>query len=173
MASAQDNPTPTVFITNEKSAITLMELSKGDEREPVDAAEVFDLLRHLLDPEHPELTLEQLKVVELDKINVRGRVINVQFTPTVPTCSVATLIGLTLKTKLIHSMPRRYLVNVSVFPKAHDLEDAINKQLADKERVCAALENPNLVTVINKGILGTDILDASFHKFWNSPVDVA
>merc|ERR1711988_1195719 len=140
--------------------------------EPVDAAEVYDLLRHLIDPEHPELTLEQLKVVELDKISVDGRRINVMFKPTVPTCSVATLIGLTLKTKLIHSMPRRYQVNVSVFPDSHELEDAINKQLADKERVCAALENPNLVTVINKGIVGTDVLDESFAQFWSSPVDV-
>ena len=38
-------------------------------RDPFDDREVFDLIRDLNDPEHP-LTLEQLNVVELDKVHV-------------------------------------------------------------------------------------------------------
>ena len=35
--------------------------------DPFDPREVFDLIRNVNDPEHP-LTLEQLNVVELDKV---------------------------------------------------------------------------------------------------------
>ena len=38
-------------------------------KDPFDAREIFDLIREINDPEHP-LTLEQLNVVELDKIDV-------------------------------------------------------------------------------------------------------
>jgi hypothetical protein len=41
-------------------------------------------------------------------------------------------------------------VQVRITPGSHNTEDAINKQLADKERVCAALENPYLLDVVNK-----------------------
>ena len=55
-----------------------------------------DYIRDIMDPEHP-YTLEQLKVVEEDKIIVSDDgyycQIVVQYTPTVPHCSLATLIG--------------------------------------------------------------------------------
>lgn len=38
-------------------------------------------------------------------------------------------------------------------PGTHSTEEAVNKQLNDKERVAAALENPNLVDMVNKVIL--------------------
>ena len=37
--------------------------------DPFDPREVFDLIRDVNDPEHP-LTLEQLNVVELDKVGI-------------------------------------------------------------------------------------------------------
>lgn len=37
----------------------------------LDADEIFDLLRDINDPEHPNLTLEQLSVVQRDLISVR------------------------------------------------------------------------------------------------------
>lgn len=37
--------------------------------DPFDSREIFDLIRDINDPEHP-LTLEQLNVVELDKVQV-------------------------------------------------------------------------------------------------------
>ena len=65
---------------------------------------------------------------------------------------MATLIGLCLRVKLMRSLPQRFKVNVSIEPGTHASEKTINKQLRDKERVCAALENKHLVGVVNKCI---------------------
>ena len=54
---------------------------------------IIDLIRSVSDPEHPTTTLEQLGVVSADQISIRGNRVNVQFTPTVPHCGSATLIG--------------------------------------------------------------------------------
>jgi hypothetical protein len=72
--------------------------------------------------------------------------------PTIPHCSMATLIGLCLRVKLLRSLPQRFKVNVQIQPGSHASEKAINKQLRDKERVCAALENKHLAGVVNKCI---------------------
>merc|ERR1712061_942863 len=87
---------------------------------------------------------------------VSDKSVAVRSTPTVPTCSVATLIGLTIKAKLQRSLPRRFKVDVEITPGTHNQEDQVNKQLGDKERVAAALENPALRNLINNGIAGTD-----------------
>ena len=42
-------------------------------------------------------------------------------------------------------------------PGTHASEAAVNKQLNDKERVAAALENDNLLGVVNKCLLGADV----------------
>jgi hypothetical protein len=47
-------------------------------------------------------------------------------------------------------------VDISVTPGTHSTEDAVNKQLNDKERVAAALENPNLVDMVNKCLHGSE-----------------
>jgi hypothetical protein len=72
--------------------------------------------------------------------------------PTIPHCSMATLIGLSLRVKLLRSLPSRFRISVQIEPGAHASEIGINKQLRDKERVCAALENKHLVGVVNKCI---------------------
>lgn len=158
-----DNPNPVVY----KAADTLTHRSLWDLLEPDDVStdadadavttqEVYESLRWLSDPEHPNLTLEQLKVVEVGRVWVEDRRIYVRFTPTVPTCSVATLIGLSIKAKLQRSLPRRYKIDVDITPGSHNQEDQVNKQLGDKERVAAALENPSLRNLINTGIANTD-----------------
>ncbi|KAM0792116.1 Cytosolic iron-sulfur assembly component 2B [Microbotryomycetes sp. NB124-2] len=61
----------------------------------IDREEVFDLIRSISDPEHP-LTLEQLAVVSAPQITVNNGSrpsVLVEFTPTIPHCSMATLIG--------------------------------------------------------------------------------
>jgi hypothetical protein len=83
-----------------------------EEREEIDEQEVFgtlcllltlsllmrreDLLRSITDPEHP-LTLEQLAVVSASQIKVSNKPgherVLIEFTPTIPHCSMATLIG--------------------------------------------------------------------------------
>lgn len=126
-------------------------------RDCIDSDEVFEHIRHLNDPEHP-LTLEQLNVVSPSLIDVddNANKCDVCFTPTIPHCSMATLIGLSIRVKLIRSLPPRFKVSVKVTPGTHASEHAVNKQLNDKERVAAALENTHLLKVVNKAIAHTD-----------------
>ena len=69
---------------------------------------------------------------------------------------MATLIGLCLRVKLLRSLPPRFKVDILITPGTHASEAAVNKQLNDKERVAAALENSHLLTVVNKCIANTD-----------------
>lgn len=112
-----------------------------------------DLIRNINDPEHP-LTLEELHVVENSLITVDNKksIIKVMYTPTIPHCSMATLIGLSIRVKLLRCLPPRFKVTVEVTPGTHASEHSVNKQLADKERVAAALENSHLIKVINQCI---------------------
>ena len=72
----------------------------------IDEFEIFDMLRHINDPEHP-LTLEALQVIkhELISIDQRSNTVIVRFTPTIPNCSMATLIGLMIRVKLHRCLP--------------------------------------------------------------------
>lgn len=75
---------------------------------------------------------------------------DVKFTPTIPHCSMATLIGLSIRVQLMRALPSRFKVSVQIAPGTHVSEQAVNKQLADKERVAAAQENSMLLEVINQ-----------------------
>lgn len=112
-----------------------------------------DLLRSITDPEHP-VTLEQLRVVTPEDITVAGNRVLVYLTPTIPHCSMSTLIGLSLRVRLLRSLPPRYRVDIRIKPGSHQSEHAVNKQLNDKERVQAALENTHLLQVV-EGCLAT------------------
>ncbi|XP_077982738.1 cytosolic iron-sulfur assembly component 2B-like [Glandiceps talaboti] len=131
------------------------EVTFGEEDDEVfdriDSREVFDLIRNINDPEHP-LTLEDLNVVEQTHVEVDDEEseVKVNFTPTIPHCSMATLIGLSIRVKLLRSLPQRFKVDVIITPGSHASEAAVNKQLSDKERVAAALENNSLLQVVNQ-----------------------
>ena len=75
----------------------------------------IDLIRHINDPEHP-LTLEELNVVQEDLIciNNKENSISVHFTPTIPHCSMATLIGLSIRVCLLRSLPNRFKVSSNI-----------------------------------------------------------
>lgn len=85
-------------------------------------------------------------------VNNAENEIKVLYTPTIPHCSMATLIGLSIRVKLLRCLPSRFKVSVEVTPGTHASENSVNKQLADKERVAAALENTHLIKVINQCI---------------------
>lgn len=125
------------------------QLSRSDD--PIQEDEIFEIIRSIQDPEHP-LTLEQLGVVSRQQIDVDLPYVRVRFTPTIPHCSMATLIGLSITVKLLRSCPPQCKMKVSIEPGTHNSESSINKQLADKERVCAALENKHLLSIVNKCI---------------------
>jgi metal-sulfur cluster biosynthetic enzyme len=116
---------------------------------------VYQLIRRINDPEHP-LTLEQLRVVHEDdcSVDLDDRRMLVWYTPTIPHCSMATLIGLSIRARLGERFLPAYHVDVRVKPGTHVSELSINKQLADKERVAAALENEQLAAVVQECLVG-------------------
>ncbi|XP_046367117.1 cytosolic iron-sulfur assembly component 2B-like [Haliotis rufescens] len=150
MAGDLDNANPVVY-QSAKDRDILPENEDENVVDEIDTREVFDLIRIINDPEHP-LSLEELKVVEESRVQVsdRDNSVKIEFTPTIPHCSMATLIGLSIRVKLIRSLPARFKVDVSITPGTHASEEAVNKQLADKERVAAALENSHLLEVVNQ-----------------------
>uniref|UniRef100_A0AAG5D813 MIP18 family-like domain-containing protein n=1 Tax=Anopheles atroparvus TaxID=41427 RepID=A0AAG5D813_ANOAO len=147
-----ENINPNVYKKCEDRKLTIDDENE-DVVDPFDEREVFDLIRNINDPEHP-LTLEELHVLEQSLITVDNEKnsIDILFTPTIPHCSMATLIGLSIKVKLLRALPPRFNVTVEINPGTHASEHAVNKQLADKERVAAALENTHLMEVINQCI---------------------
>ncbi|KAM8799335.1 cytosolic iron-sulfur assembly component 2B [Eudromia elegans] len=156
-----ENANPLIYRRSSERPVTARE--EDDELpDSIDDREIFDILpglahliRSINDPEHP-LTLEELNVVEQVHVKVSDTesTVAVAFTPTIPHCSMATLIGLSIKVKLIRSLPERFKVDVHITPGTHASEHAVNKQLADKERVAAALENSHLLEVVNQCLSG-------------------
>ena len=151
MADDLVNPSPKVFTAGsiKRSRQERQQELDDGAPDPLDPLEVFELLRRIKDPEHPN-TLEQLKVMEPQciEVNEAERLVRVRFTPTVPHCSMTTLIGLCIRVKLQRCLPSNLKIDVRVTPGSHDQEVQVNKQLSDKERVAAALENENLLNVV-------------------------
>ncbi|KAL1744199.1 hypothetical protein HDZ31DRAFT_39228 [Schizophyllum fasciatum] len=114
---------------------------------------LVDLIRDIYDPEHPN-TLEELRVVSAPQIAIDRNFIDVEFTPTVPHCGMSTLIGLSIRVRLLRSLPDRYKVDIRVKPGSHQSEHTLNKQLNDKERVAAALENQALLNTVEQCLTG-------------------
>ncbi|XP_073693088.1 cytosolic iron-sulfur assembly component 2B isoform X1 [Garra rufa] len=174
-----ENANPLIFQRSGERLFTATDEDE-DVADPIDDREIFDLIRSINDPEHPlsleELNVvEQMRVnVSLicehlsiylkffsivlslyrvflpEQVNDEDSTVSVEFTPTIPHCSMATLIGLSIKVKLLRSLPDRFKIDVHITPGTHASEDAVNKQLADKERVAAALENSQLLEVVNQ-----------------------
>lgn len=148
------NPNPQVYEVKKISRAGWENMNE-EITDEIDSLEIFETIRHILDPEHP-LTLEQLKVLRLEHIWVEGNLVTIEFTPTVTHCNMSTLIGLSIRVKLLRSIPKRFKVDIRVAKGTHESEDAVNKQLADKERVAAALENSKLLGLVDNCIKHTD-----------------
>ncbi|KAL4199522.1 hypothetical protein AMTRI_Chr03g145380 [Amborella trichopoda] len=181
MVSGLINANPVVYEKKERRVRSQPADKDEYAVEPIDQQEIFDILssiihisthvtlvkflfsltilhhvRDIKDPEHP-YSLEELKVVSEDAIELddEHNYVRITFTPTVEHCSMATVIGLCLRVKLMRSLPSRYKVDIRVAPGTHATEAAVNKQLNDKERVAAALENPNLVEMVDECLAPT------------------
>ncbi|KAG2253315.1 hypothetical protein Bca52824_083451 [Brassica carinata] len=111
---------------------------------------VYETKEHV-HPERPS-SLEHLKVLTKDSVEVDDdkSYVRVTFTPTMKLCGMTTLIGLCVRVKLMRNLPGRYKVDIRVAPGSHATEAAVNKQLNDKERVSAALENPYIVEIVDE-----------------------
>ncbi|XP_017147056.1 MIP18 family protein galla-1 [Drosophila miranda] len=118
---------------------------------------IYDLLRGIRDPEKP-CTLEDLNVIYEDGIFVlpptrsNVSVVRIEFNPTVPHCSLATLIGLCIRVKVERGLPHNIKLDIYIKKGAHQTEDEINKQINDKERIAAAMENTNLRQLVENCI---------------------
>jgi metal-sulfur cluster biosynthetic enzyme len=119
----------------------------------------LDLVSTISDPEHP-ISLGSLAVVSLPDISIKPslpsnpdsplRTVTVLITPTITHCSLATVIGLGVRVRLEQSLPPRFRVDVRIKEGTHSTAEDVSKQLADKERVAAALENGALMGVLGK-----------------------
>ena len=58
------------------------------------------------------------------KVDDDNSTIHINFTPTIPHCSMATLIGLAIRVKLLRSLPERFKVDVEITPGSHASEHA-------------------------------------------------
>ncbi|KAJ7684576.1 hypothetical protein DFH06DRAFT_1462873 [Mycena polygramma] len=162
------NPNPTIFAPVKPSrssskADYLWDRDSSELRddgeemeEPIDQDEIFDLIRSIYDPEHPN-TLEELRVVSAPQITINGNRVMVEFTPTVPHCGMSTLIGLSIRVRLLRALPSRFKIDITLKPGSHQSELAVNKQLNDKERVAAALENPVLVQTLEQTLVNASL----------------
>ena len=121
--------------------------------------DMFEILRVVRDPEHPELSLGDLKVVRLSRINVdyddalfKKATILIFITPTVPHCVAPTHISLCILERLGRYLPpeTKWKIELRIYPGTHDDEEGINKKVNDKERICAAFENKDLFDQILK-----------------------
>ncbi|TBU03266.1 hypothetical protein CWI37_0324p0020 [Hamiltosporidium tvaerminnensis] len=75
--------------------------------------------------------------------------IDISFVPTIPHCSMAALIGLSIKRQLMKFVDEKYWIRVYIAAETHVNELALNKQLNDKDRVMAAFENEAIVDLID------------------------
>ena len=136
--------------------------------EPIDEQEIYDLIAPISDPEHP-LTLGSLSVVNLPDIFIKPlsptsplTVLTVLVTPTITHCSLATVIGLGVRVRLEQALPPRFRVDVRIKEGTHSTAEQVNRQLGDKERVAAALENGTLVGVLRKMLEGCESGETAF-----------
>ncbi|CRK12382.1 hypothetical protein BN1708_010474 [Verticillium longisporum] len=129
-------------------------------QEPIDEQEIYDLISTISDPEHP-LSLGQLAVVNLPDIYITPAptaqqdpnaliTVLVEVTPTITHCSLATVIGLGIRFRLEQALPPNYRIDVRIKENTHSQDEQVNKQLGDKERVAAAIENDTLKGVLDK-----------------------
>ena len=90
MEESGQNLNPTVYEKADDAPAEVVLPEEDGCRDPFTAAEVFDLVRDLRDPEHEEMTLEQLRVAKLEDIDVDESVpaVDVRFTPTIPHLSL-------------------------------------------------------------------------------------
>lgn len=148
-----DNPNPEVRVLSRERSKALSDQTFKER--------IFDVIRDIRDPEHPH-SLEELSVIDLDSISISEPsddspgygTVSVQFTPTVPHCSLGSIIGLSIQTKLVESTllkPRGehyYKLRVTCAEGSHVSADDISRQLTDKERIAAASENPRIMGLI-------------------------
>jgi metal-sulfur cluster biosynthetic enzyme len=147
-----DNPNP-VLVAPKSTPSKCYASDEFSQSEALHPFDVYQMIADIRDPEHPH-TLADLGIVDDENITVIHSPpstvrINVTFTPTVGHCSLASLIGLCIREKIRRELVEPFKLQVCVAEGTHDSEEDINKQLNDKERVCAAMENEALMETVS------------------------
>ena len=129
----------------------------GKIEDEIDIYEIFDLIRNINDPEHP-YNLEELNIISLDDIIVDNinKIITVYFTPTIENCGFASLIGLSIKKKLLNFISPKYNIDVLIKEQKNESDKNLNKQMNDKERLEASNLNKNIVEFCSTSTIDTD-----------------
>eukprot|EP00698_Gefionella_okellyi_P000283 TRINITY_DN10240_c0_g1_i1.p1 TRINITY_DN10240_c0_g1~~TRINITY_DN10240_c0_g1_i1.p1 ORF type:complete len:169 (-),score=36.33 TRINITY_DN10240_c0_g1_i1:212-718(-) len=134
-----------------------------DDYSRIDQYDVYDTIRSIRDPEHP-YTLQQLGVVTDESVVVvydgasdnEPALIRVTFKPTVPQCSLATMIGLCIYAKMKQHIDLPFKLELAVAAGSHNTGDDVNRQINDKERLIAALDNPLIAETVSRLIKERD-----------------
>lgn len=178
MDTTLSNPNPTIYKTQKKGLKEIINYTNDIKNRKnytkcITTEDVYNLLRNINDPEYP-LKLEQLHIVQEEFISIDQdkKFIKVEFAPTIPHCSMAILIGLCIRVKLQRSLPMSYKVDIFIRPGTHVSELQINKQLNDKERIAAALENEKLLLIVDRCTVIVDF-DINVRKLFYAPSDLS
>jgi len=123
----------------------------------LDEIDIFEAIADIRDPEHP-YSLEELNIITEDSVSIIDRgLVKICFTPTVKHCSLVSHISLCIRERLKRrfgksTFQQRYKLEIYVTEGSHNEEEQVNKQMNDKERVTAALENPLILELVRQCI---------------------
>nr|XP_060475637.1 cytosolic iron-sulfur assembly component 2A [Panthera onca] len=92
----------------------------------------------------------QPRIMEEKALEVYGNIIGAFFFFFFPST------GLCLRVKLQRCLPFKHKLEIYISEGTHSTEEDINKQINDKERVAAAMENPNLREIVEQCVLEPD-----------------
>ncbi|CAN7940423.1 unnamed protein product [Ixodes hexagonus] len=137
-----------------------MENSKEEVRRRIE--EIYDIIKDIRDPEKPQ-TLEELGVVSEDDIRVdvteNYSTVSVTLVPTVPHCHLAAIIGeydavhsyarLCVRARLERDLPYTFKLDIFIQEGSHTTAAELSKQINDKERVAAAMENKSIRKMVD------------------------
>lgn len=113
-------------------------------------------LAGIKDPEEP-FTLEQMHMLTEEDVEVTPTAVpslRITWKPTNPACTCAVNIGLCIRYKLMTEFPELpFKVDIHVRQGSHSAAEdgtyyTVDKQVNDKERVAAALENPDIMELV-------------------------
>ncbi|KAL3630298.1 Protein AE7-like 1 [Castilleja foliolosa] len=128
----------------------------------VDPLDIYEFVRDIRDPEHP-YSLEQLSVLSEKSITVDeklGRILDYFYTDD-STLQHGNSDRFVLKRETEGSFSSTFqdklTVDIKVAPGSHASEESVNKQLNDKERVAAALENPNIRQLVDECLYASEL----------------
>ena len=100
--------------------------------------EVLEVLRRVLDPEHP-INVVEMGLVKNEDVTISDETLHVEFTPTSPMCPMGAVIGIVIRKALEDEFPDMKLI-VTVKSGTHMREEACNTMINDENQYKTAIE---------------------------------